>query len=175
MKNSHNFLKYNQFISIFDSESNDVMYASYDPIFCGGAYGHLQHPFDDMNLSFLDLFELLSLTVNGGFTPDNFVQTKCIEGDSIVMLKENGLTTIKEVVDNKILDKILSFNELSDTVEYADILNWSNNDNSEDWLEIETEDGNVIRVTPNHRVYVKGLGDIVAKNLKEGMELIIKK
>lgn len=175
MKNSHNFLKYNQFISIFDSESNDVMYASYDPIFCGGAYGHLQHPFDDMNLSFLDLFELLSLTVNGGFTPDNFVQTKCIEGNSMVILKENGPTCIKNVVDNKIFDKILSFNELSGTIEYADILNWSDNENTEDWIVLETEDGSALTVTPSHRIYVKGIGDVLAKDLTEGMELIIKK
>lgn len=165
-------LKYKEFVK---SLLENNYYTGSDILLEGGAYGHLQHPFDDMNLSFLDLEELIKLTVEGGFSPDNFLQSKCIEGDSIVTLKDSGPTSIKNVVDNKILDKILSFNELSNSIEYVDILNWSNNNNTEDWMEIETEDGNIITVTPNHRVYVNGFGDIMAKDLTEGMELIVKK
>lgn len=78
-------LKYKEFVK---SITENISYVSSDFLVEGGAYGHLQHPFDDMNLSFLDLEELIKLTVEGGFSPDNFLQTKCVEGEAIVIKKK---------------------------------------------------------------------------------------
>lgn len=42
----------------------------------GGAYGHLMHPFDDINLTFNDLQEMIDISIKGAFSPENFVQEK---------------------------------------------------------------------------------------------------
>jgi hypothetical protein len=42
----------------------------------GGAYGHIMHPFEDMNLTMADLHSMIQMTVNGSFTEDNFLQSK---------------------------------------------------------------------------------------------------
>lgn len=42
----------------------------------GGAYGHLSHPFEDMNLTMADLLQMIEATVDGNFGPENFVQEK---------------------------------------------------------------------------------------------------
>jgi intein/homing endonuclease len=54
-----------------------------------------------------------------------------------------------------------------------DVMLSFNNDISDDWLEIELEDGKTIQVTPNHRMYVEGIGYVEAKHLTKDMELKI--
>jgi intein/homing endonuclease len=54
-----------------------------------------------------------------------------------------------------------------------DVMASFNNDTTEEWLEIELEDGKTIQVTPNHRMYVEGIGYVEAKDLTEDMELKI--
>ena len=63
-------LKFNEFSRLLES------YQTSEPILEGGAYGHLTHPFEDIELTFLDLEEMLMTTVNGAFGPENFVQEK---------------------------------------------------------------------------------------------------
>jgi hypothetical protein len=46
------------------------------PIFEGGAYGHLSHPFEDMSLTMSDIYDMIQSTVKGAFGPENFVQEK---------------------------------------------------------------------------------------------------
>jgi hypothetical protein len=55
----------------------------------GGAYGHLNHPFDDLDLTFLDLEEMLSATINGAFGPENFVSEKT-DGQNIMVSWKSG-------------------------------------------------------------------------------------
>lgn len=136
----------------------------------GAAYGHLNHPFEDWNLTFGDLRKMIEAGLEGKL---DMAQEKCLDGNSIVDLQENGKTTIKEVVDNKIQDKILSYNREEDLTEYRDIIGYANNRTTEEWLEIELENGNVIRVTPNHKIYVKDVGYVEAKDLTDDMELVI--
>lgn len=76
-------LKYKEFVNTILENKKIILVTE------GGAYGHLQHPFDDINLSFLDLENLLTLTVNGGFTPDNFLQSKT-DGQNIMISWKNG-------------------------------------------------------------------------------------
>lgn len=80
-------LKYKEFVNTLIE--NRLYFQDKSILFEGGAYGHLQHPFDDMNLSFLDLEELLTLTVTGGFSPDNFMQTKT-DGQNIMISWKSG-------------------------------------------------------------------------------------
>jgi hypothetical protein len=138
----------------------------------GGAYGHLSHPFEDMELTMGDLEDMIKATVEGAFGSENFVQEKCLSPGTIINLKDNGNKTIKEIVDNKISDFALSFNEVTNTVEYAEILNWVKNESSSEWLEIELENGETITVTPNHRIFTHAKGDVKAESLTNGDLLI---
>lgn len=65
----HKLLKFHEFAALLES-ANTEMIAE------GGAFGHIEHPFEDVNLTFADLKEMISLTVNGGFGPENFTQLK---------------------------------------------------------------------------------------------------
>lgn len=55
----------------------------------GGAYGHLQHPFEDIGLSINDVKEMIMSTVEGAFSPENFVQEKT-DGQQLSISWKNG-------------------------------------------------------------------------------------
>ncbi len=55
----------------------------------GGAYGHLSHPFEDMNLTMADLLQMIEATINGTFGPENFVQEKT-DGQQLSISWKNG-------------------------------------------------------------------------------------
>jgi mannose-6-phosphate isomerase-like protein (cupin superfamily)/predicted GNAT family acetyltransferase len=140
-------------------------------LLCGGSYGHMNHPFDiEINLTFGQLKDIVKKALNGEL---ELTREKCIAGDTVIHTEKNGDMTIAEFVDNKIVDKVLSFNEETGQNEYMDVMASFNNDTTEEWLEIELEDGKTIQVTPNHRMYVEGIGYVEAKDLTEDMELKI--
>lgn len=77
-------LKYHEFLketikstqrSLY-TEMLKVDYSMKDKLFAGGAYGHLQHPYDNLDLSFKDLQEMIDISISGSFSPENFVQEK---------------------------------------------------------------------------------------------------
>jgi hypothetical protein len=73
-------LKYNDFVNlILESKTLNE----------GGAYGHLNHPFDDLDLTFADLQEMLDATINGAFGPENFVSEKT-DGQNIMVSWKGG-------------------------------------------------------------------------------------
>jgi hypothetical protein len=140
-------------------------------LLCGGSYGHMAHPFDlEINLTFGQLKDIVKKALNGEL---ELTREKCVAGDTVIHTEKNGDMTIAEFVDNKIVDKVLSFNEETGQNEYMDVMASFNNDITEEWLEIELEDGKTIQVTPNHRMYVEGIGYVEAKNLTEDMQLKI--
>lgn len=55
----------------------------------GGAYGHLSHPFEDLDLTMRDLKEMIDATVQGAFGPENFVQEKT-DGQNIMISWKDG-------------------------------------------------------------------------------------
>jgi len=57
----------------------------------GGAYGHLMHPFEDITLTMGEILELINKTINGAFTPENFVQEKTDGQQLSVSWKNNKL------------------------------------------------------------------------------------
>jgi hypothetical protein len=142
-----------------------------EPLNEGGAYGHLTHPFEDLGLTMQDVKDMIDATVEGAFGPENFVQEKCLAGDTMVTLKNRGDVTIEELVKNQYEDDILTINDLGE-VEWKPIMDWVDNGPSDDWLIIELEDGRNLTVTPNHRIFLEGF-DVKAEELKVGDELIV--
>lgn len=57
----------------------------------GGAYGHVSHPFDDLDLTMSDLIDLIKITVHGGFTVDNFTQEKTDGMNLLISYRDNKL------------------------------------------------------------------------------------
>ena len=76
------FLKYNEFLQELNEANNNLLLE-------GGAYGHLSHPFDDMNLSLGDLHQMIKDTINGAFGPQNFVQEKT-DGQNLMISWKDG-------------------------------------------------------------------------------------
>ena len=70
------FLKESRKDALVEMMRLDEELGLYDTLNEGGAYGHLNHPFDNRDLSFADLEEMINITVNSAFTADNFVQEK---------------------------------------------------------------------------------------------------
>jgi hypothetical protein len=55
----------------------------------GGAYGHLKHPFEDMDLTMGDIEDMINSTVEGSFGPENFVSEKT-DGQQLSISWKNG-------------------------------------------------------------------------------------
>jgi hypothetical protein len=66
----HKLLKFKDFSALLENQY------TIEPILEGGAYGHLAHPFEDMNLTMSDIHDMIQTTVKGAFGPENFVQEK---------------------------------------------------------------------------------------------------
>jgi hypothetical protein len=87
----------------------------------------------------------------------------CVSGDTLVAIEDKGVLPIREVVENKIQGKVKSYNHKTKKIEYCEIEGWSKNGNLQDpendslWYEIETENGQKIKVTGNHLIYLPKL------------------
>jgi hypothetical protein len=78
-------LSYDRFIF----EKIKPVSSDYSLIVEGGAYGHLTHPFEDLGLTMQDLQDMINVTVDGAFGPDNFVQEKT-DGQQLSISWKNG-------------------------------------------------------------------------------------
>jgi len=86
LKNYTQFLRESALVELMRMDEAAGMY---DTLNEGGAYGHISHPFEDVGLTMGDLREMISATVEGSFTPDNFVQEKT-DGQNIMISWKNG-------------------------------------------------------------------------------------
>jgi hypothetical protein len=82
-------MKLHTFESFITNLKDESVLEVYQPIFEGGAYGHLAHPFEDMDLTMTDLHNMIQSTVSGAFGPENFVQEKT-DGQQISISWKNG-------------------------------------------------------------------------------------
>lgn len=154
-----------------DNSSNMSTYLTEGILNEGGAAGHMKHPYEDNNLSFKDLKNMIDRSLSGQLHVEKKVTEKCLDGESVLNLEKNGFMKIKDIVDNKIQDKVLSYND--GVCEYKNIDGYSNNGETEDWLLLETEDGRSITVTPNHRIFTKTRGYVKASELNKDDELVV--
>ena len=86
----------------------------------------------------------------------------CLYKDSLIEFENGDVLTIKEVVDNQMDGNIKSYNTNNGKIEYKPITNWMVNlddisDDNTQWFEIELEDGKLITLTGNHRIWIPEL------------------
>lgn len=81
-------LKFKDFSAMLD-EAARVNESIVEILNEGGAYGHLKHPFEDLELTMGDLHKMIQDTIKGAFGPDNFVQEKT-DGQQLSISWKNG-------------------------------------------------------------------------------------
>jgi hypothetical protein len=80
----------------------------------------------------------------------------CCYEDTII-ITEDGEMTIREICETNYSGKVLSFDlELNELV-YDEIVDYSIKKNINNWFEIELEDGTMIKLTGNHKVWLPKL------------------
>lgn len=93
----------------------------------------------------------------------------CLKGDSIIQT-DQGELDIFTIVNNNINCKVKSYNEITNKIEYNNILNYYKIPYKSNLLYLEFEDHNniySINCTPEHKIYTKNRGYVEAQNLNE--------
>jgi len=98
----------------------------------------------------------------------------CVTGDTLITIlidnKEERQIQIKDLMFymKKYTDvKVKGWDTEENQAEFAQIEAFAQTGESTELYEIEDENGNVIRCTPDHQIYTKNRGYVMAKDLKE--------
>lgn len=114
---------------------------------------------------------------NIDFTQPHVVLNKldgCCDADTILMTSD-GEKTIKEICDEKYRGMVLGYNHNSLNFEWSLVIDHSIKENNDNWYEIEIEDGKSIKLTGNHKVWVKNKNQYIrVDELVEGDEVLLK-
>lgn len=106
----------------------------------------------------------------------NTVSTNpCVAGDTLVKT-ENGDLRIDKIIEmynnGEILPLIYSYNIETEQIELDSITNAAKTREFANIIEIEMEDGKILKLTPDHLVYTKNRGYIEAAKLNEDDDII---
>lgn len=94
----------------------------------------------------------------------------CVTGDTLVQTDQGKLSIeniIKKINNHEESIKVLSYDIINDTIEYQPINSGDLTRKNANIIEIETEDGNILKLTPDHKVYTENRGYIQASELTE--------
>lgn len=80
----------------------------------------------------------------------------CLRGDTIVITPD-GEYTIQQLCDTQYRGKVLSKNLATNQLEWDTMIAESVKDSADNWYEIELEDGTILNVTGNHKIWLPEL------------------
>jgi len=80
----------------------------------------------------------------------------CLEENTLIET-EDGEKTIKKICDSKYTGKIKSFDIFENKISWDNIVGHKIRKNINNWYEIETEDGEKISLTGDHKIYINNL------------------
>lgn len=99
------------------------------------------------------------------------VLDECLTGDTKIKTK-SGLKDIKWLVkNNKIGTKVLSYNHTTERMEYKEITNVFNQ-GIKKIMELQFDNGKIIKCTENHLFYTRNRGYVQAKDLSEDDDIL---
>ena len=96
----------------------------------------------------------------------NIRSNPCVTGDTLVTT-DKGNIKIEDLVNNYKDFNILTYNIETENLEWEKILACEKTRENTEIIELELDDGEVLKLTPDHRVYTKNRGYIEAKNLTQ--------
>ena len=98
----------------------------------------------------------------------------CLTGDSKIMTS-NGEITIKEIFENFNNEKyeVLTYNENTKQLEYNEVGDALLTKRNANIIELELEDGELLRLTPEHKVFTENRGWVEAAQLT-GDDILLK-
>jgi tRNA-binding EMAP/Myf-like protein len=111
---------------------------------------HFEIPYYDLDNAskFANLFE------NGEEVVINEKAHGCVDSETIISTLEYGDVKISFLFEEKPKNiHIKSFNVETNEIEYKLCEDYFNNGSSDDWYEVETESGKIIKITGNHMVW----------------------
>ncbi len=118
------FLKFNQYIT------ESIKEAASEFLFEGGSFGHMAHPYDDVNLTFGEIKDMISDALQGGLNKEA-ISTEKLDGQAIaVSWKDGQLIASRNQGDRKnaganslsvqgVIDKFAGRGDISDAFAFA--------------------------------------------------------
>lgn len=80
----------------------------------------------------------------------------CLDGGTMIDTID-GQKTIRDIFDTKYSGGILCYNHGTNQLEFKNITDYMATADKKEWFEVELEDGHLIRLTGNHRVWLPEL------------------
>lgn len=99
----------------------------------------------------------------------------CLSEESIIEFEDGRKIPIGVVCKLNINGNVKTFNEKTNKVEYKPIIFHSIKRNTNNWIEISLENGNILKVTEDHLIYTTNRGWIKAIELTTKDDLLISK
>jgi hypothetical protein len=100
-------------------------------------------------------------------------EVRCIHS-GVLIKTDTGDIDIENLIKNYKKYKVLSINLLNSKLEFKKITNINIKENNNNWLEIKTKSGKVLKLTSDHRIYLPELMCYrECKNIKIGDKIII--
>jgi len=110
---------------------------------------------------------------NGGITK---CANLCLTGDTLIEVRKDENSEIQKIKLEDAKDYvgylIKSYNIETNEIEWKEMYEFLDMGVSEEIIEIELENGEILRCTPDHKIYTKNRGYIEAKDLNEDDELV---
>lgn len=97
----------------------------------------------------------------------------CVTGDTLVSTLEYGEIPISEIVINRLNCMVKSYNHALNKEEYCKVKEFSKLQSNNNWYEITSEHGTVIKITGEHLVFSFNQNSYIqVKNLTENDEIL---
>lgn len=97
----------------------------------------------------------------------------CADYDTIIETLEFGNMKIGDIVKNKVKCHVKSYNISSNEIQFNEILGYSEQETVNNWFSLETIDGETIKLTGNHLVWLPELNCYRAVEELKGDEILL--
>lgn len=95
----------------------------------------------------------------------------CLHPDTI-LLTNSGERKILDIINDGLPCMVMGRNLDNNIDIMTEACNYQINNNNKSWIEIEMDNGEIIRLTEDHEVYISNIGWIEAKKLIAGMDIL---